>query len=268
MNYPTLITDKSQMLLSRLNLDAILKYAKRPSYGEIEQQLDLRERRAEGPQTSKKALSPSLITLDGCNLEQWFGFFRDKYPWVDAQPRATRRKWNTAMVLGEFLHAAWQGALVDSGVLTVDKVELRPTIHQHQLLQDFGYSAYMRLDGLLSENEGLEIKGVAAKEFYAGNVEKLKPDQAMQYMFFYNLDRIHYVAVDRDAPNWFASSAVKEFVLERDDDRIEQLLEKAVVLKRHIESQDRPTPNPPSAFYCTNLCGNSQDCPLYRRKAG
>ena len=267
MKYPTLITNKSNLLQTRITPEAVARYTKRPTYGEIEQQLDLREFKAQGPQASKKALSPSLITFDGCDLETFFSFFRDEYPWIDPQPRTTRRKWNTAMILGEFVHSAWQGALVDSGVLPADSVELKPaSIHQLQLVQDFGYSPYMRVDGQLSEYEGLEIKGVASKDFYSGNVEKLKPDQAQQYMFFYNLDAMHFVMVDREAPNWFAASAVKEFILERDDVRIEMLLEKAVKLGQKIADKSRPKPNPPSAFYCTNLCGNSQDCDLYRRK--
>jgi hypothetical protein len=266
---------KEDLLLTKLHPMAITQFDVQPSQISINEELDKMDLKAEQPQSEKTTISPSELSLKACSREVWYKFFPLDYPWVDPQPPEVRRLWNTSNVRGKRLHKAWQGALAESDLIKLSPDGdplIEPLVTEYASASKFaelrqrGFSEWMKLDLILDDVTSGEIKGIAEKNFDPYDryfSEQLKPDQAQLYMYWLDLKKTRYIAINRDFGSYFAPQAVMEFELWQDEDHVEQLLDKAEAIHASVKAGVAPEPAPPgSTYYCKNLCGHFKYCPI------
>lgn len=263
MTIPTRITDPAKLILPKIPQEVALGYS-RPTEAEIERELEKKLMADTKPRKSRTTLTPSLFSLESCDLEAWFTFKAEEYPYSHPMP-GKAREWTRANVLGNFLHDAWQQALTESSIGLA--CELPPFAEHIAQVERHNFSPYMRLDVLLDLGSNIEIKGVAEKDFDPASPwihSKLKPDQSLLYQHFYNLKRTHYIVVNRDADNWFSPDAVLEYEMDYHPLTVNALLTKGEGIIEAVRRGEQPHYRPKES-YCKNLCGYKAHCVFGRK---
>jgi hypothetical protein len=237
MNYPTLITDKSQMLLQKLTPAAIELYNVRPLVSELPGLLEKARTEKAAHYTGKPKTLIGLSELDDCSRKIGYGFVTKYFPPIEQGDTSFR---DEAGVIGTLGHEAWEKALLASlGRERVKTEEWLSKLADKEKSNLFWnvYKLSGKLDFLV-DGELCELKLIKHDDLKfapywfteSKRTGKLiipfffKPAQLQIGMWALGLDYARIVVVSREG-DWFRD--VVELIYKRDDSLIHYLLQKA-----------------------------------------
>lgn len=256
-------------LLGQLDPAAIDRHYNRPTSADIVKATTQRNVWAcQRKGTHKPKSKISISEVGKCQREIAYGFYPNFEPEDVATPEQ-RLLWDEAAIRGEWVHRAWQGALVDSGLVGVSPKTLNPAIELWvNELADYKNGRDLwerkltgRMDVFLVDGTYCEIKSVANKDFNPALPwfnEKLKYEQSQLYMHYTGTKLTRFIVVNRDG-DWFRDVIEIEYRL--DPDFVATILSKVDRINQSVANGELPEPDPgPKKKNCM-FCGFRKYCP-------
>ena len=237
MKYPTLITDKSNLLQTRLTPEAVARYNVRPLVSELPGLVEKHRAEKAAHYKDKAKTMIGLSELDDCARKIGYGFVPKYYPPVEQGDTTLR---DEAGVIGTLGHEAWEKALLDSlgpeRVITemwITKLADKETAKSIWDVYKLSGKLDFMVDGELCELKLIKHDDLKFAPYWFTESKRtgkmiipffFKASQLQIGMWALGLGHARIVVVSREG-DWFRD--VVELEYKRDDGLIHYLLQKA-----------------------------------------